>query len=1118
MSGPTEASGLTRSLEELMTPRSNALLWSSAPPSWSTAPSLTSTPSLLPAPPQQSDASTTTATTSSKRDRSPYPYSEEVEQSMRLAIDDDESFTSFVDSIEEANHWSLFQYQNPQELLMPVAKGDQDPWPRPPEQDPSKNPAALTKATAAASASTTAPPSTSSSLPPSDTLASQFPFVMQFRMQQQRQEQQPQPLSQTEQQSLPPQALPLARLLAPPLHLLQRSQPPQMQPPVQGNQIQMPPQPQANQQQLAQGPRIHVPRALSLEELMKQQQAQIAQSRSALQQRQQALHEAQARLYQGAVRGPQLTSASPMELQDSSRLQITDGRQLPAVQGQARSNGSVDASTSQATSSNKGCFGYGPEITSINDMIGTSVSLAGVPITAPPATSSPTLETTKNGRKRTPPGQGEAPKRRNSVAKRRMLDTETGDVLNSAHVGSTSGGPMNEVEQLLSQLSKNEVSMHVYENAQRAYLRFNKNGVWQMRDLTEFIPISFHIEGSLGAPIPRDQMSASTPTQRAQRPTTMPDKDVRSLNLTFKRKEHYWRRGIWVRVVVDVVSRGAIVRDAGGSINVELFSLRGEPVRKACEKCSKYYFRYKNMEANGEQAPAFEIEEADRNTAVLHGRASFNMRIWECSHHYLSPHTLAFSWINPSNPAMKVEAVSPKEIVISSGSGQEKKLRDMHINTDELFKDFIDALIMMDEGKYSQAIESLRCIRWKAYHFVGAFIATCVDEKIADCYLRTGNYVTAIHHFNRTLNELTHLNDRISASLVHYMKALLYLKIANCAYYKERETGSVNFEKAHRSLERSCNAIKQAKELEPKDAPNVVHDFARHYLKYAYYQDLMGLCLMMKPFESKGDPTDPDKLIMEAFRELERNYSSFEEDKLWSGPEVTKIFEPLATKLHITVDKLKMLLHSPLLTNQAITRRAVAGKLSTTSDSSPTTSSASSSAPSPQDEDAGPASEDEGPLEISTSSSDNEAEPSTQFSRKELVLAKTEILRNLQQATKEAEELHPKGHRTICISRCLSALFTYLSGDMSSEEALRRVEETWKEIEQFWVNERMGGKFECEQFASIVNWIRNESQRDQRDPECSLFDGREDLHLYRLWIHSPLDVICWATLQPDVHA
>jgi hypothetical protein len=80
-------------------------------------------------------------------------------------------------------------------------------------------------------------------------------------------------------------------------------------------------------------------------------------------------------------------------------------------------------------------------------------------------------------------------------------------------------------------------------------------------------------------------------------------------------------------------------------------------------------------------------------------------------------------------------------------------------------REFIDALILMDDGKYTQAIESLRCIRWKAFHFLGPFLATCVDEKIADCFLRTGNYQTAINHFNRTLSLLGESGDRILPSL-----------------------------------------------------------------------------------------------------------------------------------------------------------------------------------------------------------------------------------------------------------------------------------------------------------------------------------------------------------------
>jgi tetratricopeptide (TPR) repeat protein len=331
-----------------------------------------------------------------------------------------------------------------------------------------------------------------------------------------------------------------------------------------------------------------------------------------------------------------------------------------------------------------------------------------------------------------------------------------------------------EVDDILKQLGKGEVSLHAYENAQRVYLRYKENDTWQMRDLGEYFSINFHSEGTIGVPIPHQHQPAiGHEGGDTERTTALGDRDIRYLNLNLKRKEHYWRRGIWVRVVVDVMSAEGVAKEATGSINVELFSLGGEPIKKACEKCSKYYFRYKNIESNGEQAPAFEIEEQDRNTSVTGGRASFSMRVWECSHHYLTPHTLAFSWINPINASMKVEAICPKEIVISSGSGQEKKLREMRVNSDDLFKEFIDALILMDDAKYTQAIEALRCIRWKAFHFQGPFLATCVDEKIADCFLRTGNYQTAINNFNRTLSLLSERGERIMPSLRYYMQALI---------------------------------------------------------------------------------------------------------------------------------------------------------------------------------------------------------------------------------------------------------------------------------------------------------------------------------------------------------
>jgi len=87
----------------------------------------------------------------------------------------------------------------------------------------------------------------------------------------------------------------------------------------------------------------------------------------------------------------------------------------------------------------------------------------------------------------------------------------------------------------------------------------------------------------------------------------------------------------------------------------------------------------------------------------------------------------------------------------------------------------------------------------------------------------------------------------------------------------------------------------------------------------------------------------------------------------------------------------------------------------------------------------------------------------------------------------------------------------YLSGDLPADEALRKIEEAWKEIEQFWVNERVGGKFECQQFASIVSFLRNGNRDLNVDPFSIL--AREEFQLYRLWIHSPLDVIIWAILQ-----
>ena len=341
-----------------------------------------------------------------------------------------------------------------------------------------------------------------------------------------------------------------------------------------------------------------------------------------------------------------------------------------------------------------------------------------------------------------------------------------------------------EIEGLLKLLGSGEVTLHVYENAQRLYIRYvNENGMWQMRDVADFVNVKFHTDSDTTMPLPTGPVEtvAATPfqpmdnsvmqpmsliavNQHNRIPNTLtngypnimpvpmgegifpfgmlgevpgfpgaaqgqcmmiptqPVKELsRDLVLEFKRKEHYWRRGIWVRVVVDVVAKngnGTPVREAGGSINVALLSSKGKVIKKACEKCSKYYFRYKNIESSG-QAPAFEIEERERCTAVRGGRASFNMRVWECSHHYLSPHTLLFSWVDPCNPCMRTVALCPKEIVISSGSGQEKKLKEMTVSREEVFRDFMDALIMMESAQYVRAVEALRCIRWKCFHFLG---------------------------------------------------------------------------------------------------------------------------------------------------------------------------------------------------------------------------------------------------------------------------------------------------------------------------------------------------------------------------------------------------------------
>jgi hypothetical protein len=222
------------------------------------------------------------------------------------------------------------------------------------------------------------------------------------------------------------------------------------------------------------------------------------------------------------------------------------------------------------------------------------------------------------------------------------------------------------------------------------------------------------------------------------------------------------------------------------------------------------------------------------------------------------------------------------------------------------------------------------------------------------------------------------------------------------------------------------------------------------------------------------------------------NYTKLDEDTLWSGPELMSVFGPLADKLHITVDKLKKLLHSPFLTNQAITRPVLSCTVSFFSASVRSSypscllplclySIASSSpSPPPSGNDGSSGASGAGPSPSATSAAAmTDAAPASGASTAEGTstnlppalntggdvfgsgylpmggLDQTkEILLSLKQAQEEAEELHPKGHRTICISRCLSTLFMYLSGDLPEAEALKKIEEATKEIEQFWVNER----------------------------------------------------------------
>ncbi len=64
-----------------------------------------------------------------------------------------------------------------------------------------------------------------------------------------------------------------------------------------------------------------------------------------------------------------------------------------------------------------------------------------------------------------------------------------------------------------------------------------------MRDFAEYFPIHFHSEGTIGVPIPKQQQlqPGVAGGDLAVRPSSLGDREIRSLNLSFKRKEHYWR-------------------------------------------------------------------------------------------------------------------------------------------------------------------------------------------------------------------------------------------------------------------------------------------------------------------------------------------------------------------------------------------------------------------------------------------------------------------------------------------------------------------------------------------------------------------------------------------------
>ena len=343
-----------------------------------------------------------------------------------------------------------------------------------------------------------------------------------------------------------------------------------------------------------------------------------------------------------------------------------------------------------------------------------------------------------------------------------------------------------------------------------------------------------------------------------------------------------------------------------------------------------------------------------------------------------------------------------------------------------------------------------------------------------------GDYRGSIEHFARAIGHLNKIKEGMDSQLWLYMRALLYLKLSNASYSRERDSVQVmNLKKASKTLKKSRAAFQLALEYEQQQAiieaevtkaevdsdpcgnpgkDTILYNFVKNYLRYSYYQTMTGLFLKMKPFQlAMGDLAGSItyEAIAMALEETEKSLNGLlKDEKSWFSTDMLALFGPLVEKLHTGVDSLKKLLHSPFATNKVITQFSLMGEHSMI--------------------------------------------PPEQVGEKVLL-----VLRELKQAADEAEELHQKGHRTICICKCLLALFMYLGGQLTREEALRSVDEVLRLIEKFWKTNGgiSGGRFECQQVASIAEYIRyvvkqifftfltfstQEQSEEPQQPLCSL--------------------------------